>query len=188
MEKKDKANIFIIILFIVTLLTLIIGATFAWFTASVTGNETASSVIVQTGTVGINFTDGNEIVLRNAKPGDSGSKEFTVESSAEANMLQQYSINWDISTFNFDKPDELVYSIEGETNKDGKVVNVKDKPMPTTIGVSEVAEGTIKPEEVHTYTLTIKYIDNNHEQSVNNGKQFYGKIKITADKIRYAIE
>lgn len=188
MEKKDKTNIFITILFILTLLTLIIGATFAWFTASVTGNETASSVIVQTGTVGINFTDGDEIVIRNAKPGDYASKEFTVESSSEASMLQQYSINWDISTFDFQKPEELVYSIVGETNKDGEVVNLVDKPMPTTIGVTEVAEGTLKPNETHTYILTIKYAEFDHDQSANNGKKFYGKIKITADKIHYVAE
>ena len=185
MKRKDKSTIFINSLFLVTLVVMIAGATFAWFSAKVTGNDEASSVILSSATIGINFTDGDEIVMKDAMPGDFKTKTFTIETSDNASMPQQYSLYWDVEDFTFEHKEELVYSVSGTKTKDGKLISLTDKAMPTSTGLTEVAEGKIMPGELHTYTLKVEYKNVDKAQGYNNGCKFYGKIQIRADRIHY---
>ena len=65
MKEKQKSNTVILtIILSATFLVVMIGATFAYFTAKVSGNDTASSVIVNTASLGtITYTNGTELKL-----------------------------------------------------------------------------------------------------------------------------
>lgn len=66
MDNNKGQTIFLSVIGIATLLVAIIGATFAWFSVTIQGNDNASSIIVTTATVGsVVFTDGNEINMTN---------------------------------------------------------------------------------------------------------------------------
>lgn len=84
MDNNKGQTIFLSVIGIATLLVAIIGATFAWFSVNVTGNDQASSIIVTTATLGsIVFADGDTINLSNIRPEDSpiATKNFTITNS-----------------------------------------------------------------------------------------------------------
>lgn len=84
MDNNKGQTIFLSVIGIATLLVAIIGATFAWFSVNVTGNDQASSIIVTTATLGsIVFADGDTINLSNIRPQDNpmATKNFTITNS-----------------------------------------------------------------------------------------------------------
>ena len=88
MDNNKGQTIFLSVIGIATLLVAIIGATFAYFSITVTGNEQASSIFVTTATLGqINFVDGTQIKwdkvnLEKGGTDKTESKTFTVENTA----------------------------------------------------------------------------------------------------------
>lgn len=202
-EGRKKDTIFLSVIGIATLLVAIIGATFAWFSATVTGNETASSVTVTTATLGIIYTNGNEIVLDRVEPQDTSdsatsaliatdqTKTFTIEPAESANVVQNYTINWDIATFDFAQKEELVYSLSGKItgsptggNEAGTLVATKTgEAMPANTGVTAIGTGQVSPGETHTYTLTVWFKETGSNQNYNQGKTFRGKIYVTTDEV-----
>ena len=68
MDNNKGQTIFLSVIGIATLLVAIVGATFAWFSISVSGNANASSIIVTTAKLGsVEFTDGNLIEMSNIR-------------------------------------------------------------------------------------------------------------------------
>ena len=60
MEKKNV--VFLTVLAVATLLTAVVGTTFAYFTASVAGNTTATPTVITTANnLGITYEDGAEV-------------------------------------------------------------------------------------------------------------------------------
>ena len=85
MENNKGQTIFLSVVGVATLLVAIVGATFAYFSVTVTGNENASSIKVVTATLtSVNFADGNTINLDPAYPGAHADKTFTVTSDKTA--------------------------------------------------------------------------------------------------------
>lgn len=88
MDNNKGQTIFLSVIGIATLLVAIIGATFAYFSITVTGNEQASSIFVTTATLGqINFVDGTQLKwdkvnLKKDGTDETESKTFTVENTA----------------------------------------------------------------------------------------------------------
>ena len=96
MDNSKKGNTMLLtVIAVATLLVAIVGATFAYFTATVQGNDTASSVIVNTAALGtVTYTNGNELNIPNALPGAQASVKFTIAQSAIANVDVDYTISW----------------------------------------------------------------------------------------------
>ena len=188
MENNNKRQtIFLSVVGIATLLVAIIGATFAWFSAQVTGNDTASSVIVQTATLGINYTNGNEIKLLNAIPGANQQKTFTISADENANTNQSYKIKWDIVDFDFADKSDLVYTLTGTGNDaGGTLVNVASKTEVPTSSAAIDGTGILAPTETHTYTLYVEFKETGSDQNSNQGKKFAGKIQVEAVNSRAA--
>ena len=98
-----KSTIFLIVLSVASLLIAIIGATFAYFTASVSGNTSATPTVITTANnLGITYEDGALVVngsattsyaiegLRNYHFSEDG--EAGVE-SLRANVVRVYSLD-----------------------------------------------------------------------------------------------
>jgi len=105
MNEGKGQTIFLSVIGIATLLVAIIGATFAWFSVNVSGNDEASSIFVTTAVLGsITFTDGTEIRMENIRPETSPSrtKTFTVANTGEgSNDLTSpihYKVTLDVVT------------------------------------------------------------------------------------------
>lgn len=179
-NNNKKQTVFLSVVAIATLLVAILGATFAWFSARVTGNEEASSVIVETATLGIVYENGNEIRLENAMPGDSDTKTFTVSSEEGANADQKYTLSWDVDTNDFADQTDLVYSIVGTPKGGGTAINVSESQIPAVGKTAIAGEATVKPLETHEYSLTVTFKETGSNQNSNQGKKFYGKIVVDA--------
>ena len=93
MEKPQKIQF--IVAASIALLLLIAGtaSAFAWFSATVTGNDTAKGDVVETGSLSIVYTNGQELKGENVLPGWSLSKTFTVENTGTVEAT--YNINWE---------------------------------------------------------------------------------------------
>ncbi len=120
MEKERGNNngntVLLTVIGVATLLVALVGATFAYFSASI-NNEQAESLILQTATpVGLSYKGGT-LALENIVPGDSKEGTFTVENpstvgeTSTPNKVQQ---TYDLTIF-VDK-NELVTTYQSNSN------------------------------------------------------------------------
>jgi len=102
MDGNKGQTVFLSVIGIATLLVAIIGATFAWFSVNVQGNDRASSIIVTTAVLGsITFTDGSVIDLSNIRPESTptATKTFSVaNSTANLSTAIQYYVEIEVTT------------------------------------------------------------------------------------------
>ena len=137
-DNSKKGNtILLTVIAIATLLVAIVGATFAYFTASVQGNGDASSIIVKTAEIGnITYKTGNEIRLENALPGDSGKITFSISASASSTNAIPYAINWAEVDNNFTEDSkDLVYTLTTtDSDSSDHILFTTEQPCPTDNG------------------------------------------------------
>lgn len=105
MEKKN--TVLLTVIAVATLLVAVVGATFAYFSASVEGTFTETQL--KAAELGITFTGTKEIVNDSIEPGWSDTKEFTVENTSDYDMT--FDINWTGTVNNFTATEDLTYSI-----------------------------------------------------------------------------
>ena len=174
-------NKVIIIIVVLSLLVLAISFSYAYFTATITGSD-ATSIITKTASLGLIFTDGNEIVVENAMPGWSENKTFTVENVSTTTVY--FEIAWDDIINTFVDQEDLVYRISCTSSIGGNTCDGKtDTPLPEgSTKVSAINGVRIEPGEILTYELTVEFIDQSYNQDVNQGKTFAAKIQIIESK------
>ncbi len=179
MENKKKVNsIVLTVIAIATLLVAVIGATYAYFTASVTGNTTASSVIVKTASnLTLTFKDTDTINLANAYPGASDSKTFTIKNNSATQL--KYTIQWAAGVTNsFAVKSDLVYSISCSNSGATKAQTTAPS---TSSSAQNIVAGTIGAGVTQTCTLTLHFRETASNQNSNQGKSFSGKLQLSAD-------
>lgn len=193
MQDSRKGNtVLLTVIAIATLLVALVGATFAYFTATVKGNETASSVIVNTATLGtVTYKNGNELRIDSGLPGVEKEVQFTVSSDSSATAAVDYYLNWADVTNTFASNDELVYSVIGEITTPatgsypaGTLVSADNVTVPHANGVIG-SVGRLQPGETHTYTLVVRFRETGSDQNSNQGKAFAGKISVTTGESAY---
>ena len=174
----NKKKIILTALSVLIGLTLVVTATYAWFSTNIKGNESAKNIISSTATLKIDFTDGKQIVLENAKPGSSTTKTFTVKNAGTDTVY--YKINWQEFN-NTITNDELTIKLtcisssgtcSGVTEEAAYDRDIKDN-IELQTGVT------------HTYTLTVSFIDTNQNQKENQGKSFSGVLQIEGTSARW---
>lgn len=69
----------LMIISIITLISFIIGFSYAYFTTIVIGNDTASSNVVNSGTLRLTYNGTDYINMDNKEPGDYDTMTFTVK-------------------------------------------------------------------------------------------------------------
>lgn len=181
-ETKKENTVLLTVIAVATLLVAVVGATFAYFTASVAGNDTASSVVVKTAQIGtITYTNGNEVKLDNAYPGaTSETKTFTVAADTSATANVNYSLNWTNVTNGFVNKEDLVYTLTGTNSDTANTTTLVTKtnevaPSANTL----IGSSVLKPGETHTYSLTVNFKETGSDQNANQGKSFTGKIEVS---------
>ena len=91
MEKKNV--IFLSVIAVATLLTAVVGTTFAYFTATVTGNETSKNVNVTTANMSVVYTQGDKVSIANLVPGQEiPAMTFKVKNSGQSAV--DYKLAW----------------------------------------------------------------------------------------------
>ena len=173
-------NAVLTILVVGSLMLAVIGLSFAYFSASVTGNNTASSIIVNTANIGqITFTNDN-LNLSNAFPGDSTNVKFYIksDSNSKGNYTIPYTIYWQSINNNFSNKDDLLYSISCDNGGPSK----SESQVPSSAsGEPEIANGNLvvnNQQVTHTCTLIVKFSETGSNQNSNQDKKFSGTIGV----------
>ena len=163
--------------FIALLLLLTTGLSYAWFSASISGNENAKSVVVEAGTLKLTYTDGPAINAQYIKPGWSTTKEVSVKNNGTLGAY--YNIIWQSLT-NTIINNELVLSATCQRlNSAGTVEGTCESISQAPISDMTIAKKiSIESGITHKYTFTILFKDTNANQNYNQGKEFNGVLGI----------
>ena len=172
---KDKKILFGT--FIALLLLLTTGLSYAWFSASISGNENAKNVVVEAGTLSLVYTDGPEIKAQNIKPGWSTTKEVSVKNTGtlEAN----YNIIWQSLTNEITNNEMVISATCERLNASGTVEGTCESISQVAISDMTIAKKiSIESGITHKYTFTILFKETNADQNTNQGKKFNGVLGI----------
>ena len=163
--------------FIALLLLLTTGLSYAWFSASISGNENAKNVVVEAGTLSLVYTDGPEIKVQNIKPGWSTTKEVSVKNNGTLGAY--YNVIWQSLT-NTISNNELVLSATCQRlNASGIVEGTCEPISQAAISDMTIAKRvSIESGITHKYTFTILFKETNADQNTNQGKKFNGVLGI----------
>ena len=172
---KDKKILFGT--FIALLLLLTTGLSYAYFSASISGNENAKDVVVNAGTLKLTYTDGPAINAQYIKPGWSTTKEVSVKNNGTLDAY--YNIIWQSLT-NTITNNELVLSATCQRlNASGTVEGTCESISQASISDVTIAKKiSIESGITHKYTFTILFKETNANQNYNQGKEFNGVLGI----------
>ena len=181
MEDGRGQTIFLSIIGIATLLVAIIGATFAWFSITVTGNETPADIVITSSNLGqVSFTDGTAIDLGKLMPGTFTTKTFTVsqtDPSATGRISYNIMLNVRANTLTPNADGQFVHSLKSKGNSNGgTLANFDASPVPVQSMV--IGSGVIEGYEIHEYEYTIGLNNINANQNAAQGKTFSGYLSV----------
>ena len=181
MDETKSQSIFLSIIGIATLLVAIIGATFAWFSITITGNENPSDIVINSGTLGqVSFVDGTNIEIKNLMPGSFTNKTFTVsqtDPSATGKISYNIVLNVKSNTLSPNAQGQFVHSLTSSGNTNGgTLANFTSTEVPTQSMI--IGSGVIEGYEVHTYQYTIGLNNINENQNAAQGKEFSGYLSV----------
>ena len=183
MNKEKIKNV--IAISIISLLVLgVVGVSYAYFRLQIEGS--GNDIVLDTGDLKLRYTDGKEITLSNAMPGDSVSKTVTVENIGTRDVT--YQLNWS-DLINTIENYELHVTLEcksytgygtsnqtesGTCNKIYRAVPISDTSTSALIKNNI----SIKAGITHEYNITVTFDDKDYDQSSNMKKSFSGKVDI----------
>lgn len=181
MEDGRGQTIFLSIIGIATLLVAIIGATFAWFSITVTGNETPADIVITSSNLGqVSFADGTAIDLGKLMPGTFTTKTFTVsqtDPSATGRISYNIMLNVRANTLTPNADGQFVHSLKSKGNSNGgTLANFDASPVPVQSMV--IGSGVIEGYEIHEYEYTIGLNNINANQNAAQGKTFSGYLSV----------
>ena len=172
---KDKKILFGT--FIALLLLLTTGLSYAWFSASISGNENAKNVVVEAGTLSLVYTDGPEIKAQNIKPGWSTTKEVSVKNTGTLDT--NYNIIWQTLTNEITNNEMVISATCQRLNSAGTVEGTCESLSQASISDMTIAKRvSIESGITHKYTFTILFKETNADQNTNQGKKFNGVLGI----------
>ena len=170
MQKKQT------ILVVASLLVVVLSVTLAYFTAQIIGE--GKNISVSSADLKIVFTDTDGNIEGNGiTPGWSNSKTFTVKNESNGTYKYDIIIKDLINTFKTYK--YLQYKI---TSTDGGYNMTDYSYLPKSSTKEDVAlvyEVSIDKGKTHTYTIEIKYVNDEYvDQSIDMGQSLSGTIYI----------
>ena len=172
---KDKKILFGT--FIALLLLLTTGLSYAWFSASISGNENAKNVVVEAGTLSLVYTDGPEIKAQNIKPGWSTTKEVLVKNTGTLDT--NYNVIWQSLTNEITNNEMLISATCQRLNSAGTVEGTCEPISQAAISDMTIAKRVLIESGItHKYTFTILFKETNADQNTNQGKKFNGVLGI----------
>ena len=177
---KDKKFIFASVLIGIFLLT--VGLTYAYFSLTVSGNDVAETINVNTTKLELKYTDGKEIKANSIEPGWTITKSLTIENTGSEEVY--YDLGWQKLTNEIQK-DELKISGTCDSGncediEESAVALVSNQKAGTGKVVNPYKSGiAIAGGETHTYTIKLEFINyTDKHQNYNQGKRLYGVLGV----------
>ena len=175
MIDKDKMTLFVTGMFLLLIMTT--GLSYAYFSASVKGNENAKDMVVEAGTLSLVYTDGPEIKVQNIKPGWSTTKEVSVKNNGTLDT--NYNVIWQSLTNEITNNEMVISATCQRLNSAGTVEGTCEPISQAAISDMIIAKRvSIESSITHKYTFTIFFKETNADQNTNQGKKFNGVLGI----------
>lgn len=183
-ESKRKSNVFYVIILFLTLITLIVGITFTYF--SLIAKEKDDSTIIKTGILNVEYENGRTINMYALIPTNEPNlntkysvykKHFTVSNSGT--LDENYDIYINVNKNEFDDGN-LYYALYNENGR-----KIKKGTLPKTGKVVLDSNINLKVGKKKNYTVLIWLQENNKNQDYEQGNVFIGGFDITATQIKY---
>ena len=163
--------------FIALLLLLTTGLSYAYFSASISGNENAKNVVVEAGTLKLTYTDGPAINAQHIKPGWSTTKEVSVKNNGTLDT--NYNIIWQSLTNEITNDEMVISATCQRLNSAGTVEGTCESISQAAVSDMTIAKRvSIESGITHKYTFTILFKEINADQNTNQGKKFNGVLGI----------
>ena len=169
--KKIKTKQIVIFSVLAFMLVLVVGTTYAYFTAKVIGNDEAKDNQVYAGIMSLKLDGTQELNASNMLPGATKEVEFSVENTGT--LTTTYELDMKEVYNDFANKEDLVYTLE----QDGNVITTEiEAPSIDEILIPAVV---IEPNEKQTYKLKLTFKETGKDQNTNQNKTFTGKIQIS---------
>ena len=173
--KDDKKYIYVVAFLLLVVVAL--GISYAWFSAIITGNDTAKNNRVVTGDLELTYTDTNEISLDNVIPGDSFTKEVSVKNTGTLDV--KYNLVWQSLTNTITNNELVIEATCKRLNSSGTVDGTCESISQTPVSSNKIKSNiSIEPGITHVYTVKVTFIDTGEPQNYNKNKSFNGKLGI----------
>ena len=173
--KDDKKYIYVVAVLLLVVVAL--GISYAWFSAIITGNDTAKNNKVVTGNLELTYTDTNEISLDNVIPGDSFTKEVSVKNTGTLDV--KYNLVWQSLTNTITNNELVIEATCKRLNSSGTVDGTCESISQTPVSSNKIKSNiSIEPGITHVYTVKVTFIDTGEPQNYNKNKSFNGKLGI----------
>ena len=173
--KDDKKYIYVVAVLLLVVVAL--GISYAWFSAIITGNDTAKNNKVVTGDLELTYTDTNEISLANVIPGDSFTKEVSVKNTGTLDV--KYNLVWQSLTNTITNNELVIEATCKRLNSSGTEEGTCESISQTSVSSNTIKkEISIEPNITHEYTVKVTFIDTGEPQNYNKNKSFNGKLGI----------
>ena len=177
--KDDKKYIYVVAVLLLVVVAL--GISYAWFSAIITGNDTAKNNKVVTGDLELTYTDTNEISLDNVIPGDSFTKEVSVKNTGTLNA--KYNLVWQSLTNTITNNELVIEATCKRLNSSGTEEGTCESISQTPVSSNTIKKKiSIEPNITHEYTVKVTFIDTGTVQNYNKNKSFSGKLGINEYK------
>lgn len=183
-SSESKKRIFYTIVLLLTLITMIIGATLAYF--SLVASQKEEGTVIYTGKLEIDYIDGvyikNPTLLPIKNPGYNTYENvyrntFSVASSGTLEQVIQVDLEVTTNEFSNNMLKFAIYNENGQNLKNGNV--------PQSGLVNLISDTYLAPVGTAKYTLMIWLDNTNYNQNSEMGKTITGRINIHSKQIKY---
>lgn len=201
MSEGKNNTVMLTIIGIATLLIAVVGATFAYFSATVTGSD--EEYTVKSATVGTEFIGGVQIAAAGIYPKEEawGTKTFSIKTTSTKGVATKYKITLviddndttadatisdgagNVKRFQANALSYTLTATEANAATEGTMptateTKIADPSKDIVFGEATIY-GNDKQEVTQTYTLSMFFKDTGKDQNANQGAQFKGHIAIT---------
>ena len=203
MSEGKNNTVMLTIIGIATLLIAVVGATFAYFSATLTGISDEKEYTVRSATVGTQFNGGADITATGIYPKEEawGTKTFSIKTTSTKGVSTKYRISLviddndttadttisdgagHIKRFQAHALSYTLTAIEANAATKGTMptateTKIADPSKDIVFGEATIY-GNDAVEVTQTYTLSMFFKDTGTDQNANQGAQFKGHIEIT---------
>lgn len=189
MNSGKGSIILLTVIAVATLLVAVVGATFAYFGATMNGSESKTTIEVTSGTLSVEYDSNSRIKASNLNPGDVVAKKtFTVTGVVTGSTNLNYEALLAIKNNTY-TDGALIYTITSKNvSNNGSTITATSKPVAIPTGASTIDlgkglfAGPIAAGATHQYTVTITFANTGLDQSADLGKVVEGALQVSQSK------
>ena len=185
MDKKN--TVFLSVIAVATLLTAVVGTTFAYFTATVKQDGEVNNAVVKTATLGLGYSQETSLAINDWVPGDEAELKFNVTNESEnpTNFTLVWGANVQNTIATATDHADVTYKIEQCTDATYATCNTTihaSSELPAANAEKQAITGaeklTVNAKSVNYYKVTATFAAKQTPQDSLKEKKFVGTVVV----------